>query len=176
MSAREDLAFAITPELDGPGSGALIDAYRAEVLTADGQAYDGELAMYRGLVRTLRAVVRDGTSDEKRRAEIERLLHQHAADDAAAREQGKSTHQAGATPGKASAREARLAQLLDTIRTRPGKWTTRLVQDVRRTTGAPAQRGTARRDLAELHRRGHLHQHGAGDGRYYTLLRKDGRS
>jgi hypothetical protein len=74
-----------------------VDAHRAEVLATDGQAYDGELAMLRGLVRTLRVIVRDGTSDEKRRAEIERLLHQHAADDAAAREQGKSSHQADAT-------------------------------------------------------------------------------
>jgi hypothetical protein len=40
---------------------ALLDAYRAEVLAADGQAYDGELAALR------------------------RRLHQHALDDIAAR-------------------------------------------------------------------------------------------
>lgn len=179
MSARADLLTEYGRAEDAP-LGTLtdfrlkLDAYRAEVLAEDGQAYDGELAMLRGLVRTLRVVVRDGTSDEKRRAEIERLLHQHAADDAVAREQGKSSHQADATP--ASAREARLNQLLDAIRTHGGKWSTRQVQEIRRLSNGPTQRGTARRDLAELARRGHLHQHGAGDGRYYTLLRKDGRS
>ncbi|MFF7561920.1 hypothetical protein ACFZB4_18355 [Streptomyces pseudovenezuelae] len=79
-----------------------------------------------------------------------------------------------ATPREA-ARERRLEQTLDTIRTHGGKWTSSTLQTVRRATGAPAQRGTARRDLAELARRGHLAQHGAGDGRYYTLRRrKDG--
>ncbi|MEV0691816.1 hypothetical protein [Streptomyces sp. NPDC050388] len=81
---------------------------------------------------------------------------------------------ADATPGPAG-HEARLAQLLDAIRTHGGKWSTRSVQDLCRTTGGRVQRGTARRDLAELHRRGHLAQHGAGDGRFYTLkTRKDG--
>ncbi|PWI08357.1 hypothetical protein DIZ27_23245 [Streptomyces sp. NWU339] len=71
--------------------------------------------------------------------------------------------------------EARLAQLLDTIRTHGGKWSTGSVQAMRRTTGGPVHRGTARRDLAELARRGHLTKHGAGDGRFYTLTtRKDG--
>ena len=73
-----------------------LDAHRAEVLAEDGQAYDGELAMLRGLVRTLRTVIRDAGTAEKQRAEVERLLHHHAADDAAARE--KSSHQAEATP------------------------------------------------------------------------------
>jgi hypothetical protein len=72
-----------------------VDAFRAEVLAADGQAYDGELAMYRELVRTLRAVARPDDADMN---EVRRLLHHHAADDAAAREQGKSSHQADATP------------------------------------------------------------------------------
>ncbi len=62
-----------------------MDAHRAEVLAEDGQAYDGELAMLRGLVRTLRTVVRDGSSAEKTRTEVQRLLWQHAADDATAR-------------------------------------------------------------------------------------------
>ncbi|NUR65979.1 MAG: hypothetical protein HOQ47_09470 [Streptomyces sp.] len=83
---------------------------------------------------------------------------------------------ADATPSKLTARENRLAQLLDTIRAHGGKWTSGSVQQIRRTTGAPAQRGTARRDLAELARRGHLAQHGAGDGGYYTLKRRGGGS
>lgn len=73
----------------GPNPALVADSLtanaRAEVLATDGQAYDGELAMYRGLVRTLRAVVRDGGSAEAQRAEVQRLLHEHAADDAAAR-------------------------------------------------------------------------------------------
>ncbi|MFF7946963.1 hypothetical protein [Streptomyces griseorubiginosus] len=48
----------------------------------DRQAYDGELAMYRELVRTLRAVARPDEADMN---EVRRLLHHHAADDAAAR-------------------------------------------------------------------------------------------
>lgn len=73
-----------------------------------------------------------------------------------------------------SSREARLAQLLDTIRTHGRHWSAGRVQNLRRLTGGPTQRGTARRDLAELHRRGHLNQHGPLDGRFYTLrTRKD---
>lgn len=68
-----------------------------------------------------------------------------------------------------SSHERRLAQLLDTIRSRPGKWTSGDVQELRRRTGGPTQRGTARRDLAELHRRGYLQLHGQSDGRFFTL-------
>ncbi|WP_060887618.1 hypothetical protein [Streptomyces caniscabiei] len=68
-----------------------------------------------------------------------------------------------------SSHEQRLAQLLDLIRSRPGKWTSGHVQEYRRRTGGPTQRGTARRDLAELHRRGYLQQHGQSDGRFFTL-------
>ncbi|MFF8656762.1 hypothetical protein [Streptomyces huasconensis] len=71
-----------------------------------------------------------------------------------------------------SSRERRLEQLLDTIRTHGGRWTTNRVQDMRRRQGTAPQRGTARRDLAELHRRGHLTAHGPADGRYYLLARK----
>ncbi|MEV7389566.1 hypothetical protein [Streptomyces sp. NPDC091215] len=54
----------------------------AGVLVAE--AYDGELAMLRGLVRTLRVVVRPDDADM---AEVRRLLHHHASDDATARAQ-----------------------------------------------------------------------------------------
>ena len=136
----------------------------------DEQAYDGELAMLRGLVRVLRTVVRE----EQTLPEVRRLLWQHASDDAAAREGKSSRPAADATPSKADRVEARLAQLLDTIRTHGGKWSTSTLLEVRRRDGGSTQRGAARRDLAELHRRGHLNQHGAGDGRFYTLkTRKD---
>jgi DeoR/GlpR family transcriptional regulator of sugar metabolism len=68
-----------------------------------------------------------------------------------------------------SSRETRLGQLLDTIRTHRGAWSSGRVQRLRRQLGGPVQRGTARRDLAELARRGHLLQHGPVDGRFYTL-------
>ncbi len=74
-----------------------------------------------------------------------------------------------------SSRERRLEQLLDTIRTHSVRWTTSRVQDMRRRQGQTPKRGTARHDLAELHRRGHLIQHGPQDDRYYTLAtRRDG--
>ncbi|MGW2379268.1 hypothetical protein [Streptomyces sp. NPDC001658] len=80
---------------------------------------------------------------------------------------------ADATPD--SARERRLAQLLDTIRTHRGTWGPKRVQDLRRFTGGPTQRGTARRDLEELSRRGHLDEFGPDDGRFFTLkVRKGG--
>ncbi|WAL93928.1 hypothetical protein [Streptomyces sp. Je 1-369] len=78
-------------------------------------------------------------------------------------------------PTRDSARERRLEQLLDTIRTHGGRWTTSRVQDMRRRRGQTAQRGTARHDLAELHGRGHLVEHGPVDGRYYTLATREDR-
>jgi hypothetical protein len=69
----------------------------------------------------------------------------------------------------ASSREARLAQLLDTIRTWPGPWTSGRVQGLRRLTGKAPCRTTARRDLHALVSRGHLQQHGPDNGRYFTL-------
>ncbi|GAA3957174.1 hypothetical protein GCM10022384_07800 [Streptomyces marokkonensis] len=50
------------------------------------EAYDGELAMLRGLVRTLRVVVRPDDADV---AEVRRLLHHYVADETAAM---RSTH------------------------------------------------------------------------------------
>ncbi|MFF9205105.1 hypothetical protein ACF1AE_25455 [Streptomyces sp. NPDC014986] len=74
----------------------------------------------------------------------------------------------------ASSREARLAQLLDTIRTWGGRWTSGRVQEQRRLSGAAPCRTTARRDLIALAERGHLDQRGPANGRFYTLrTRKD---
>ncbi|MFH9014007.1 hypothetical protein ACH4C6_21830 [Streptomyces sp. NPDC017943] len=75
---------------------------------------------------------------------------------------------------KATSREQRRAQLLDTIRTHGGRWTSGRVQELRRLTGEAPCRTTARMDLLALARRGHLVQHGPTDGRYFTLrTRKD---
>ncbi|MDX3835655.1 hypothetical protein [Streptomyces europaeiscabiei] len=67
-----------------------------------------------------------------------------------------------------SSREARLSTVLTTIHANPGRWTAGRLHDLRKTAGrGPSQRGTARRDLAELHRRGLLRRYGPRDGRYY---------
>ncbi|MGW5123217.1 hypothetical protein ACWEQ7_03975 [Streptomyces sp. NPDC004069] len=75
-----------------------LDAYAAEVLAeADTvEAYDGELAMLRGLARCLRLAARSGDG-----AEVARLLCDHATYDATAREEakGQSSQPADATPG-----------------------------------------------------------------------------
>ncbi|MFF9898468.1 hypothetical protein [Streptomyces longispororuber] len=78
-----------------------------------------------------------------------------------------------------SSRERRLGQLLDTIRSCGGQWPTSRVMDFRRRDGHTPCRTTARRDLAELARRGHLLACGPENARYYvlaTLARKDARS
>lgn len=79
----------------------------------------------------------------------------------------KSSREADATPE--GSHERRLAQLLDTIRTHRGTWSPKRVQELRRFTGGPTQRTTAKHDLAELHRRGHLDRFGPDDDRFYTL-------
>jgi hypothetical protein len=131
-----------------------------------------EVAVLRRAADAINALPQDYECDPGRGDAAERL--RRTADGI----EGKSSRPAAdATPDKVDRYEARLAQLLDTIRTHGGKWSTGALQELRRKQGGTKQRGTARRDLAELHRRGHLHQHGAGDGRFYTLkTRKDGRS
>ncbi|MFH9826762.1 hypothetical protein [Streptomyces bobili] len=57
------------------------------------EAYDGELEMLRGLVRTLRVVARQSDLGE-----VQRLLIHHAVDDAAAREEKATATAAPATP------------------------------------------------------------------------------
>lgn len=77
----------------------LVDAHTDQVLTEDGQAYPGELAMYRHLIRTLRVAARNADWDAVRQA-----LVNHAADDGVARE--KSTTPSGdATPQQTEAGE-----------------------------------------------------------------------
>jgi len=130
-----------------------LDAHRAEVLA---ETYPGEVDMLRGLLATLHAVVQHGDLTD-----VRKLLEEHRTDHAQAR-------------AETSSHERRLAQLHAAIRVHRGTWTSKRVQEWRRFTGGPTQRGTASRDLAELHRRGHLRQHGPANGRFYTLkLRKD---
>ncbi|MHB9862145.1 hypothetical protein [Streptomyces sp. YIM S03343] len=121
--------------------------------------YPGQLDMLRGLIATIRAVAEHGDI-----ADVRKLLDEHQSDEQDAIAASIRT----ALPVS----ERRLAQLLDTIRTLGGRWPAGRVQDLRRLTGGATQRSIARRDLAELHRRGHLDQNGPRDGRYYTLRRK----
>ncbi|MGY5048240.1 hypothetical protein ACWDE0_21810 [Streptomyces sp. 900105755] len=168
MSARADIAAHFTSDTLAD---QLLDAHRAEVLAADGQAYDGELAMLRGLVRTLRTVVRDNDP----LPEMRRLLWLHASDDATSREQAKSkSSPAGADT--IAALPDRQQRLLDAIRTHGGEWTTRRVLGLFALTDpGVVQRGTARRDLAVLQRAGHLVLVDDPDNRHYVLhTRKDG--
>lgn len=96
MSIREILIRSLwTGRVMEPRAAELVDAHRARVLAEDGQAYDGELAMFRGLFRTLRAVVRPDDVDLN---EVRRLVHHHTADDAAARAEKSSPTGADATP------------------------------------------------------------------------------
>lgn len=61
---------------------------------------------------------------------------------------------------------ARRAALLATVRTVGGRWTT---TDAHLLYGRSApQMGTGRRDLAALHRAGHLDRHDDHGRRYYT--------
>jgi hypothetical protein len=127
--------------------------------------YPGALAMLRGLVRTLRVVVRQDASAEKQRAEVRKLLHEHASDDAAAR-----AEQASSRPSADAGLTDRQARLLEAIRTHGGEWTTRRVLHLFALTDpGVVQRGTARRDLATLHRAGHLVLVDDPDNRHYAL-------
>jgi hypothetical protein len=184
MSARRQIIAALSEDSMGgiatlhdvAHAEQLVDAHRTEVLAADGQAYDGELAMLRGLVNTLRVITRhDGSL-----AEVWRLLVEHTRDDAAAREKATDVQSATATPGPTG----RVAQLLDAIRTHRGEWTTKRVQDLYRLSplsppNAPEGRlrHVARGDLRDLHAWGHLVLHEDTGRRFYTLAtRKDSHS
>lgn len=129
-----------------------------------------EAAVLRRAADAIESLPQDYECDPGRCDAVERLRRT-----AAGIEEKCSPAGADATPD--SARERRLAQLIDTIRTHRGTWGPKRVQDLRRFTGGPTQRGTAKRDLEELCRRGHLDEFGPDDGRFFTLkIRKDGRS
>ena len=87
MSARRHLIAAVAKSrgtvpavADVARAEQLVDAHHAEVLTADGQAYTGELAMLRGLLATLHAVAAHGAVPD-----VPKLLAEPQADAAAAR-------------------------------------------------------------------------------------------
>lgn len=136
---------------------------------ADGEAYEGELAMYRGLIRTLRVVVRP---DDAELMEVRRLLHQHAADDSAAREQAGRKGTAASTPAPRDRQQILLAR----IRAERGEWTTQRAIRTYHGVGIKGLfRGSVRSDLAALHRAGHLVLNDEDPGRrFYTYTTKGG--
>jgi hypothetical protein len=174
MSAAMELHVALSLRLDAKEAYRLAHAYRDEVLAADGQAYDGELAMLRGLVETLRVVAQWGDL-----AEVRKLLDEHARDEAAAIREKSSPAGADATPGPTG----RVAQLLDAIRTGRGRWTTtRAVGFYRENVRALGHwpdsrlRTIARGDLRDLAAWGHLLRHEEPGRQYYTLKTRKGDS
>lgn len=135
---------------------------------ANPEAYPGELAMLHGLVATLRVVAEHGDLTD-----VRQLLDEHQRDerDAYAEAGEMSSREADATPGLTE----RQARLLDAIRTHGGEWTTRRVLGFFALTDpGVVQRGTARRDLATLHRAGHLVLVDDPDKRHYALNTRNG--
>ncbi|MFJ2733716.1 hypothetical protein [Streptomyces sp. NPDC087317] len=142
------------------------------------EAYAGELDMLRGLVRTLRTVVRP---DDAHMDEVRRLLHHHASDDAAAREEAKGKSSRDAADATPAGPTGRVGRLLDAIRTGRGRWTTtraaQFYRDAR--LGPPGAtwtriRTVARGDLRDLAAWGHLLRYEEPGRQYYTLkTRKD---
>lgn len=126
----------------------------------DAEAYPGELAMLRGLVRTLRVVVR--YDDDV--AEVRRLLHQHAADEAAAY----------AALGDVD--KARQAALLTGILAAPARrWKSgRAISLLREAGYHPVSPSTASHDLGALAAAGHLVRHEESGVVWYELTPRAG--
>ncbi|MFH9823070.1 hypothetical protein [Streptomyces bobili] len=163
MSALDDIRLALT---DVYGTGPVLDGLTADDMVKaavtefglDAEAYPGELAMLRGLVRTLRVIVRDDNAV----AEARRLLHHHADDEAAAYEQmGDPTL-------------ARQAALLNAILQAPARrWKSGRAISVLREAGYhPVSPNTASHDLAALASAGHLVRHEEKGVRWYEVARR----
>jgi hypothetical protein len=172
MSALDSIHRALT---EAYSTGVVLGDETAEDLIKaavrefemDAQAYPGELAMLRGLVRTLRVVVRDGDSAERQRTEVQRLLWQHATDDAQARTEITEPHASAVDTN-------RRAHLLHAI-AQGGRWksgtVTRWYQE-HGYTGLDVH--TARRDLAVLRESGAIVQHDEKGVRWFSLARRGG--
>lgn len=168
MSSLDDIRTALTdvygtgPVLDGLTADDMVKAVVTEY-RLDAEAYPGELDMLRGLVRTLRVVVREDDSV----AEVRRLLHQHADDDRAARTE---------MDGPKGAAAARQAVLLEVVLSNPtARWKSGLAISVLREHGFhPISPSTASHDLAALAAAGHLVRHEEPGVRWYEVADRTG--
>lgn len=143
----------------------LLAEHRAEALAEDGQAYDGELAMLRGLVRVLRVAARNEDMPE-----VQRLLADHVRDEAAARAQARIA------PDTTAADLERQTALMAGIRQEPARrWKSgRAVGLLRRLGYHPISPRTASRDLAALAAAGLLVMHEEKGVRWYEVARQGG--
>ena len=127
-----------------------------------GENYPGELEMIRGLVRVLRIAARNEDMPE-----VQRLLWDHARDEAAAYE---------AAPDQTAADLERQTALMAGIRQEPARrWKSgRAVNLLRRLGYHPISPRTASRDLAALAGAGLLVMHDEKGVRFYTVARQGG--
>ncbi|MFD8075861.1 hypothetical protein ACFV3E_24795 [Streptomyces sp. NPDC059718] len=129
------------------------------------EAYNGELAMLRGLLRLVRVIAEHSNIHELRR-----VLAEHRADEQAAYAEQPEPM----TPLRPRTDDRRQA-LLTTIRQRGGQWTTGRVRALyKRLYPGHIYRSALRSDLALLHRKGHLTRNDGPRGRYYTLATAEG--
>ncbi|GAB2731471.1 hypothetical protein [Streptomyces bullii] len=133
------------------------------------EAYDGELAMLRGLVRTLRTAARWGCI-----AEVQKLLWEHARDEAAAHaETGEKSSPTGADATPADT--ARQADLLTAIRAHRGRWKSgRALRTLRQLGFTSISKSTASHDLSALAAAGHLTRFEEKGVRWYELAQRGG--
>ncbi|MEU9333194.1 hypothetical protein AB0D49_08510 [Streptomyces sp. NPDC048290] len=173
-SAGEAIVSGLSSRRGGDENSAraLLDAHRAEVLAADGQAYVGELAMLSGLVATLTAVVEHGDLDD-----VRKLLAEHRADDAQARAEASGAPAPVAPWSMGLTAADRQTALLDAIRRDPdGRWKSGRARDVLRALGWPVGKGAAGSDLSRLADAGHLVRHEKPNARWYSLALPGGAS
>ncbi|MEU0671310.1 hypothetical protein ABZ330_00160 [Streptomyces sp. NPDC006172] len=203
MSALDDIRRALT---EAYGTGVVLhdltadDLIKAVVVESDldAEAYPGELAMLRGLVRTLRVAARQGDL-----AAVQQALINHAVDNANARDAASTfTTQCGNCPTTAPLPVAasswprttdstwtcpacagpqqptatnRRARLLHEM-ARGGRWKS---GDVHRWYRAEGLVGlgvrAARQDLAILRESGAVVQHDEKGVRYFTVARQGAR-
>lgn len=147
---------------DPASAQSLLDAYQAEVLAEDGQAYPGELAMLHGLIATLTAVAEHGDLKD-----VRKLLEEHKHDDAAAR--------AGTPRPEVAADSTRQGALLAVIRGygEGGRWKSGIARQALAALGYDVAKGTAGTDLAQLAAEGHLVRHDEKGVTFYLLAQRE---
>ncbi|MET9138848.1 hypothetical protein [Streptomyces parvulus] len=176
MSAFDDIRRALT---DAYGTNTVFDDLTAEDLIKaviaeqrlDAENYPGELAMYRGLVRVLRTVVRENDTLD----EVRRLLWEHAGDErdaAMGRARSAAPDEEIPPPAELAVHTNRRAHLLAEI-SKGGRWKSGTVArwyGEHGYTGLRVQ--AARHDLAVLRDSGAIVQHDEAGVRYFTAARQ----